>query len=479
MSSHCKPSIVWLRLDLRLEDHPAFRAAKERGGPIIPVFIWAPDEESPWAPGAASRWWLHHSLERLDEQLREQGSRLILRRGPSLDSLLALVKETGANAVCWNRRYEPAVIERDKAIKNALTQVGIDARSFNSALLFEPWTVENKSGGPFQVFTPFWRTCLTRIDVPPPLAVLQKPAPPGRWPKSLDLQELALRPKVRWDSGLQAAWQPGSVGAKSELNRFLDLAIGEYGEQRNFPAEPGTSRLSPHLHFGEITPHQVWRAVQKHAETSGIAADAWPRWQFLTELGWREFSHQLLFHFPHTTNQPLRAEFEAFPWRENKSWLEAWQTGRTGFPIVDAGMRELWATGWMHNRVRMIVASFLVKNLLISWKDGARWFWDTLVDADLANNTLGWQWTAGCGADAAPYFRIFNPMLQGEKFDPEGTYVKRWIPELTGLPKKCIHRPWERHTGGGALNYPAPLLSHSISRDVALEAYAKARAKSR
>jgi deoxyribodipyrimidine photo-lyase len=478
MNSQSKPTIVWLRLDLRLEDHPAFRAAKERGGPILPVFIWAPEEETPWAPGAASRWWLHHSLERLDEQLREQGSRLILRRGPSLGSLLALVKETGADAIYWNRRYEPAVIKRDKAIKNVLTESVREVASFNSALLLEPWTVENKSGRPFQVFTPFWKTCLSLIDVPAPLPALRKPEAPARGPKSLDLKELGLRPKIPWDSGLRETWQPGTAGAKSELHHFLDSAIGAYGEQRNFPAEPGTSRLSPHLHFGEISPHQVWRAVQQHAEAKGIAADAWRRSQFLTEIGWREFSHHLLFHFPHTTNQPLRAEFEAFPWRENKAWLEAWQTGRTGFPIVDAGMRELWSTGWMHNRVRMIVASFLVKNLLISWTNGTRWFWDTLVDADLANNTLGWQWTAGCGADAAPYFRIFNPMLQGEKFDPEGIYVKRWIPELAGLSKKWIHRPWELRAGADAPGYPAPLLSHSISRDVALEAYAKARAKS-
>jgi deoxyribodipyrimidine photo-lyase len=477
-----KTSIVWFRLDLRLADNLALQAALEQGGAVIPVFIWAPEEEAPWAPGGASNWWLHQSLEALAAQLAAAGSRLVIRRGPTLATLLALAKETGAGAVFWNRRYEPAVVARDVQIKAALQAGGIQFESFRGALLHEPVEVENKSGKPFQVFTPFWKACL---NLPAPTAPI--PAPknlpaPSAWPASLPLAELELLPTINWTDGMRAAWQPGRAGAEAELQRFLAGGVLDYGENRNRPDLVGTSRLSPHLHFGEITPREIWHAARGFAETRGIDSSTWRGWQFLTEIGWREFAHHLLHHFPHTPQEPLRAEFKRFPWQKNAADLRAWQQGQTGCPLVDAGMRELWATGWMHNRVRMVVASFLVKNLLIAWSPGAHWFWDTLVDADLANNTLGWQWSAGCGADAAPYFRIFNPVSQGEKFDPHGDYVRRWVPELARLPAEWIHQPWAAPAAVLAAagvelgrTYPKPIVDLASSRAAALAAFQQLR----
>ncbi len=478
----CPPSLVWFRCDLRLADNPALEAAIKRGGPVVPVFIWSPEEEAPWAPGGASRWWLHQSLAALDVLMREAGSRLVIRRGPTLDALRALAKETAADAIFWNRRYEPAIIARDARLKEALRRDGLTVESSNAALLHEPWTIENKSDKPFRVFTPFWRHCLTKPDPAAPLPAPQTIPAATKWPKSLALDELELEPKVRWADGLRAAWQPGEAGATAALNRFLAKAFDEYSAQRNRPDLTGTSRLSPHLHFGEISPRQIWHGLARMAKRRGLPEAQWRGSQFLAEVGWREFSHHLLFHFPHTPAEPLRADFKNFPWRKDAAWLEAWQKGRTGYPIVDAGMRELWTTGWMHNRVRMIVASFLVKDLLLSWEEGAAWFWDTLVDADLAQNTLGWQWTAGCGADAAPFFRVFNPVLQGEKFDPRGDYVRRWCPELAALPDKWLHRPWEapveilsRASVRPGREYPEPIISHATAREVALEAFARLR----
>ncbi len=473
-------SIHWFRSDFRLADNPALRAAMERGVPVLPLFIWSPEEELPWSPGGASQWWLHQSLRALDSRLREIGSRLIILRGPTLESLRALVKETGADAVFWNRRYEPAVMARDAKVKEALRSDGLAVESFNAALLHEPWTIQNRSKKPFQVFTPFWKHCLEKSDPAEPLLAPKNIPSPSKWPRSLALDELELESKLNWTDGLRAAWQPGEAGAVASLHNFLSEAFVEYTDQRNRPDVNGTSRLSPHLHFGEISPRQVWHGLRQMASKRGLPVERWRASQFLTEIGWREFAHHLLFHFPHTPTEPLRADFKHFRWRKDSAWFRVWRKGRTGYPIVDAGMRELWTTGWMHNRVRMIVASFLVKDLLLDWQEGARFFWDTLVDADLAQNTLGWQWTAGCGADAAPYFRVFNPTNQGEKCDPHGNYVRKWCPELANLPDKWLHRPHAAPTeilaaAGVELgnNYPHPVVSHAIAREVALEAFAR------
>jgi deoxyribodipyrimidine photo-lyase len=444
------PTIVWFRHDLRLDDNPAIVAAAARGR-VVPVFIWAPDEEAPWAPGAASRWWLHHSLQKLAATLAKAGAPLVIRRGPSLETLRSLVRECQASGVVWNRRYEPAVIARDTRIKKELAADGLAVESFNGSLLFEPRHVATKEGRPYQVFTPFWRSLLAKDEPAEPVAAPRRLEGIERPPQSLDVESLGLLPEIAWDGTMAKTWVPGEAGGAKRLERFLAHGLDGYSTDRDRPDHEGTSSLSPHLHFGEISPRRVWHAVRTAvggrpaAKITSGGAEA-----YLRELGWREFANHLLFHFPHTPDAPLRADYAKFPWANDPVGLRAWQKGRTGFPIVDAGMRQLWATGWMHNRVRMIVASFLVKDLRVSWLEGARWFWDTLVDADLAANTLGWQWAAGCGADAAPYFRIFNPTSQGEKFDPDGVYAKRWA----GL-------------GPG---YPEPIVDHADARKRALEA---------
>lgn len=475
------PVLVWFRQDLRLADNPALHAAAISGASISPIFIWSPEEEGDWPPGGATRWWLHRSLERLDADLRKLKSRLVFRRGPTLETLQALICETGATALFWNRRYEPAAIARDKKIKETLKSAGIQVESFNGSLLFEPWDVKTATGGPYRVFTPFWRSCLAHGEPSEPL-----PSPPRlpaleKWPASLALTDLSLQPRIPWDTGMREAWTPGSSGAATESKQFLSSALADYKNDRDRPDHNGTSRLSPYLHFGEISPRQIWHAVRAKAPrllkgNRGAETLAEP---YLRQLIWREFAYHLLYHFPQTPLQPLREEFAAFPWNDDQSALRAWQRGRTGYPYIDAGMRQLWTTGWMHNRVRMAVASFLVKDLLLPWQAGAKWFWDTLVDADLANNTLGWQWTAGCGADAAPYFRIFNPVSQGEKFDPQGDYIRRWVPELAKLPGEWIHSPWKAPAGvlrkAGVEpgdNYPCPIVDHGVARKRALEALA-------
>jgi len=411
------------------------------------VFIWAPEEEGEWPPGAASRWWLHQSLKSLDNNLRCHGLHLVLRRGPSLYTLRSLVRECGAESVFWNRRYEPALRERDARIEQSLLSEGTRVETFESALLCKPDEIKNTSGNPYLVFTPFWRACQMAIPGPMPMPTpkLEK----ARLPPSMALTELSLEPAIDWAGGMRSSWQPGEASARKMLAKFLDQALQKYPAMRDYPAERGTSRLSPHLHFGEISPQRVWVECAKRR---GAASKA-----FLRQLGWREFAHYLLYHFPETTLKPLHPQFSKFPWRKGPKKLQAWQLGRTGYSIVDAGMRELWTTGWMHNRVRMIAGSFLVKDLLLPWTDGARWFWDTLVDADLANNTFGWQWVAGCGADAAPYFRIFNPEAQAKKFDPKGHYTRRWVPELY-LPK-----------------YAAKIVDHARARERALDAFAAIR----
>jgi deoxyribodipyrimidine photo-lyase len=437
-------NILWFRQDLRLSDNPALAAAIERGGPLIPAYIWAPEEEGAWVPGAASQWWLARSLAALAAELERRGARLIVRCGPSDEALARLADETGAGAVFWNRRYEPAAIARDKQVKSGLRARGLIAESFNGSLLFEPWTIANRAGQPYRVFMAFWRECMKR-SIPAAVAGAPPRLPaPESWPSSLAIADLLLEPTIDWAGGLREAWQPGEGGAIRQLQLFAKEPATHYQTDRDRPDITGTSRLSPHLHFGEIGPAQIWRAAP--------ASQA-----YLRQLVWREFAYHLLFHFPESVDQPLRPEFANFPWKSDLKLFRAWTRGKTGYPLVDAGMRELWHTGWMHNRVRMVVASFLVKHLLIGWQEGAVWFWDTLVDADLANNTLGWQWVAGCGADAAPYFRIFNPIIQAAKFDPEGAYVRRWAPDSATL---------------------APIVDHEEARRRALAALASMRVKS-
>jgi deoxyribodipyrimidine photo-lyase len=469
-------AIVWFRRDLRLTDNPALAEALAAADAVVPVYIHAPEEEGAWAPGAASRWWLHRSLESLRRDLAARGNRLIVRRGPTLEVLSALARECGARSIHWNRLYEPAIVARDKHIKQALGETGLHTSSCNGHLLFEPWTVQTASGAPYRVFTPFWKNCLRSIDqVGPPL-----PAPkriPGLRADLVGtgIDSLGLNPRVAWDSGLAESWRPGEDGAAAALRRFCDEAIDAYAESRDRPDRAGTSRLSPFLHFGELSARQALAALRAPGMGASVGCES-----FLRELGWREFAHHLLYHFPHTPQAPLDPRFEHLDWRDDPRELRAWQRGLTGYPIVDAGMRELWHTGWMHNRVRMIVASLLTKNLFAHWRHGADWFWDTLVDADLANNTLGWQWTAGCGADASPYYRVFNPVLQAEKFDPERRYIRRWVPELAALPDKWIHCPWLAprsmlEAAGVTLgtSYPAPIVDPRGSRDEALRRFAR------
>jgi deoxyribodipyrimidine photo-lyase len=472
------PVIVWFRLDLRLADNPALVAAVDTGCPVIPLFIWSPDEAGNWPPGSASRYWLHHALTGLNSELETKNSRLVLRPGPSLAALKKLIRESGADKVYWNRCYEPAAIARDMQIKQALREQGITVNSFNSHLLYEPHTIKNRQGGPFKVFTPFWKHYQT-LEINEPLKSPEaRLLAPKKWPPSEKADSPGLLPKIKWYITIAETWNMSGAGAIHNLRAFLRKAIQEYPTDRDYPALQGISRISPYLHFGQISARQIWHLVYEHEHKQGRITPSKAAQAYLRQLIWREFAFHLLFHFPHTPDQPLHEKYKQFPWQKNRKYLTAWQNGQTGYPIVDAGMRELWHTGWMHNRVRMITGSFLVKDLLIHWREGAKWFWETLVDADLANNTLGWQWVAGCGADAAPYFRIFNPVTQGEKFDPDGVYVKRWVPELSGLDKKYIHKPWQAPAetlkqAGITLGktYPHPLVDHAEARNKALAYY--------
>ena len=464
-------AIVWLRQDLRLRDNPALQAAAKQGGPIIPVYILCDAEEREFPLGGASRWWLHRSLSELAEQLRSRGSQLSVLHGPALDCLRDAVARTGASAVFWNRRYEPASVARDLEVKKELRADGLVAESFNGALLREPWEIQNGSGHPYRVYTPFKRRVLENLDPPAPSRAPAQWFAPRVWPKSVTLDELRLLPDIKWYGAMDEMWRPGEAGVHARLRASAKTPLASYAKTRDRPDRDGTSVLSPHLHFGEISARQVWHTL------SGKGAKLRDS-TFAGELLWREFAHHLIYHFPHTVLEPLDRRFERFAWSRDDAQLQAWQRGRTGIPIVDAGMRQLWATGWMNNRVRMIVASFLVKNLRIHWLQGARWFWDTLVDADLPNNTMNWQWVAGSGADAAPYFRIFNPVTQSAKFDPDGEYVRHWVPELARLEVPHIHAP---HAAPAAVlqaarvqigaTYPAPLVDLAESRRAALAAY--------
>jgi deoxyribodipyrimidine photo-lyase len=461
-------AIVWFRRDLRLADNPALSAALRMHDAVLPIYVHAPDEEAPWQPGAASRWWLHHSLAALAADLARRGAGLHLAEGPSLDTLRRLVAATGASAVYWNRLYDPATVARDTSVKQSLRTDGVEARSFDGAMLIEPWDLMTGGGTPYKVFTPYWRNARSRLEARPPLPAPRRIAMPPI-ETGLPLEALGLLPDVAWDAGLAATWQPGEAGAMRRLEAFCGGPVADYPGERDIPSHEGTSRLSPHLHFGEVSPMQVAWALLDAARESAAASGAE---SCLRELGWREFSQYLIHHFPHSAERNLNARFDAFDWRDpDPALLSRWQRGRTGIPIVDAGMRELWTTGWMHNRVRMLVASFLTKNLRMHWSHGARWFWDTLVDADLGNNTQGWQWTAGTGVDASPYFRVFNPVTQGERFDPEGTYVRHWVPELAHFPAATIHAPWRDPDRLRASGYPQPMVDLASSRQGALDAY--------
>lgn len=469
--------LVWFCLDLRLRDNPALDAAIATGHPVVLVFVWSAEDGGAYAPGAASRWWLHQSLRRLDGSLQAKGSRLIVRRGPVAETLLSLAAETGARRIFRSRVYSPAALADERHLAGNLNAAGITIESFNASLLFEPGSIRSTTGGPFRVFTPFWRALWKRRDeLRSTLRIPRKILSPTSWPESLAVEGLELEPKVDWAGGIRATWEPGEAAAQARLKHFVRGAAAAYDTERDRPGHDGTSRLSPYLHFGEISPIQVW-----HAVSSLPGAEA-----YLRQIGWREFGHHLLCEFPHTLSQPFNPKFCDFPWRRNRGRLRAWQQGRTGYPFVDAAMRQLWRTGWMHNRARMVVASFLVKHLLIPWQDGAAWFLDTLVDADLANNTMGWQWVAGCGVDAAPYFRVFNPVRQGQKFDPRGEYVRRWVPELRRLPSEHIHEPWNTPpvvlaAAGVRLGrtYPRPIVDHAEARSAALEALAEMKAAQR
>ncbi len=464
------PLIVWFRNDLRLDDNPALDAAARSGAPIVALYVLDDESAGDWRIGAASRWWLHHSLLALGDELSRLGVPLTLRRGRAEFVLEGLIEETGARAVYWNRLYEPWAMRRDSEIKASLRARGLTVESFNASLLFEPARMRNKQGEAFKVFSPFWRACLAAGGPEAPLPAPKKlEAAPA--PESDALDHWGLLPtKPDWAKGLRETWRAGEKAARGRLSEFARSRVRDYKTARDFMAEAGVSRLSPYLHFGEVSPRRVWAEVTSEAGEAGLP--------YLRELGWREFCHHLLVAFPDMPERALDRRFDDFAWRDDPAALEAWTKGRTGYPLVDAAMRQLWLAGYVHNRARMVAASFLVKHLLIPWQVGERWFWDTLVDADLANNSGGWQWVAGCGADAAPYFRVFNPVLQGEKFDPEGGYVRRFVPELAKLDARWIHRPWEAppdalQKAGVRLGetYPRPIVDHAEGRARALAAF--------
>jgi deoxyribodipyrimidine photo-lyase len=476
------PVIYWFRHDLRTHDLPGLRAALESGRPVIPCYILDLESAGRWSPGGASRWWLHYSLTALSDSIAGLGSRLVIRTGPAADVIPALVRELGADAVYCSRCHEPWAASLEQTLHQSLAKTSIDFRRYPGSVLLEPEKVANKAGLPFKVFTPFWRFCRAALPTPNPLPAPRRlppvdPAIPGLTPEQLSL----LPRNPNWAAHWGTLWQPGESGARVALKRFFSQRIDSYAEGRNFPGQESTSMLSAHLHFGEISPRALWAVATRHGAEHPHHAGQVEK--FLSELGWREFSYHLLHHFPTIPEQNFKPAFSAFPWLGSGQSLRAWQQGRTGYPLVDAGMRELWATGYMHNRVRMVTGSFLVKHLLISWQRGEEWFWDTLVDADLANNACSWQWVAGSGADAAPYFRIFNPTLQGRRFDPDGAYIRRWVPELAALPDKYLHQPekapvtvLEAAGVSPGLTYPEPIVIHEDARQAALTAWSAVKA---
>ncbi len=485
MAGQSAPScIVWFRDDLRLCDHPALHAAASTAQPVICLYVFDEPSHSAGARplGGAARWWLAQSLRALQKRLDGLGTQLVLRKGPAAKIITEMARTTGAGAVLWNEIAQAPHQATAGDVAAGLREIGVTSQSFPGDLLAAPADIRSKEGRGLRVFTPFWRRVQTLGDPPKPL-----PAPdrlrPGPNLASDTLESWRLEPaRPDWAGGLRDTWAPGELAAQQRLEAFLQSGVAGYASRRDRPDHDGTSRLSPHLRFGEISPRQVWHAAHfAMAERPALSGDVD---KFLSELGWREFCRHLLFDVPDLSTRNLQPSFDAFPWKHDEGALAAWQRGRTGYPIVDAGMRELWHTGVMHNRVRMVAASFLVKHLLIDWREGEKWFWDTLVDADPASNPANWQWVAGSGADAAPYFRVFNPVLQGEKFDSDGTYVRRWVPELAQLPTSLIHRPWsaaplELKSAGVDLGktYPEPIIDHGKGRERALNAYAKFRAR--
>ncbi|MFP4125436.1 MAG: cryptochrome/photolyase family protein [Alphaproteobacteria bacterium] len=472
-------TLVWFRQDLRVDDNPALADAARRGA-VVPVYILDDATPGDWAIGGAGRWWLQESLAVLDDRLTAMGAPLTVLGGPPEAALEALAAATGADGLVWNRCYEPFAIARDAAIKAAFEARGFAVWSCNGALLFEPWTIATKNGDAYKVYTPFSKACLNAPRPRRPLETPRRLHAPKVPSTRFEVSRQWCPATADWVRGLETSWRPGLSFAIKDLNSFIEDKVEEYGDSRDRPDRRGTSELSPRLHWGELSPHQVWHAAM--AACGGEAALDPGRGSevFLKELIWREFGYHILYHFPDLPEEPLNPRFRDFPWADDEAMRNAWRFARTGYPIVDAGMRQLRRTGWMHNRVRMIVGSFLVKDLLEHWRHGAAWFWDNLVDADLASNTLGWQWVGGCGPDAAPYFRVFNPVKQGERFDPEGAYVCRWVPELAELPLEHLHRPWTApeatlRAAGVRLgeSYPRPIVDHGAARQRALNAFAR------
>ncbi|MDQ1078629.1 deoxyribodipyrimidine photo-lyase [Pseudoroseomonas cervicalis] len=469
MSRTPPPALLWLRQDLRTADHPALHAVAEQ--PVLPVYVL--DESDPWAPGGAARWWLHHSLDALGEKLAALGAPLLLLRGKAADLIPELAEALGATEVHASRLYEPWARQRDAGIAAALEGQGRKLHLHSGATLLEPHRLRTGQGKPYSVYTPFARAVLALGDPPPPIPAPKtlRPAPPPRKGLALEALDLLPRPpQPDWAAAFPEYWTPGEAGAAARLRDFAAEAAEGYERGRDIPGEDLTARLSPHLHWGEVSPRQAWHAVAEGGKSGGHLT-------WLKEILWREFAYHTLWHRTELPDTPLRPEFADFPWQPDDKLLQAWQQGQTGYPIVDAGLRQLWRHGWMHNRVRMVVGSLLVKHLLQPWQQGSLWFWDTLVDADLAANSMNWQWVAGSGIDASPYFRIFNPILQGEKFDPEGRYVRHFVPELARLPDAWLHKPWQAppevlRAAGLRLgqDYPAPIVDHEGGRKRALAA---------
>ena len=468
------PVVVWLRDDLRVSDNPALRDAVDAGGPVLALYVLDESGAAARPIGAASRWWLHHSLAALDASLEKRGARLVLREGDADHEVTSVLRETGASALALNRRYSPGERHQDERVRRAAEEAGVAVREHTGSLLHEPGEVLTGDGERFGVFTPFFRA-LTRGGEP--RRPLPAPVRIDGWTgevRSESLDALRLLPRdPDWSGGLAETWTPGEKGAHRRLDEFVAARLRGYAAHRDEPTAEASSRMSPHLRFGEISPYQLWHRVRQADSPQDVVQ------KYLTELGWREFDYDLLSHSPDLAGVNVHRDFDAFPWAVvDDAVLAAWQRGRTGIPLVDAGMRQLWTTGWMHNRVRMVVASFLIKNLRYDWRIGEQWFWDCLVDADPANNPAQWQWVAGSGADAAPYFRVFNPVLQGEKFDPRGEYIARWVPELRALPAKGRLAPWtaegelaDAAAAVGLPPYPEPIVDLKRSRQEALDAY--------